>query len=193
MLLVSCLLGLCLQGVEPVDQNLAGSLVITGSPELSREAARASARSHAKAQLNSNLQVAAVNYLQHNPQGYLPESRVSAVLEQWCWQETQQWQPTILKAQMEVRDHRFGQSYQEELLLKGIEAELPAALARLQGQMASARYWFFGKWGAVLMGLTATGVLGFWLDRMTRGYMTGRLALLFSGLAMAGSSIAFLL
>ena len=93
---------------------------------------------------------------------------------------------------MIVRDHSFAKSYQGFLLLEEPDA-MKTVPRSLGARLSSAKEGFIRRCGAIgaLWGLLA--LAAFWLDRLTRGYMTARLALLALVAGAAGPVIIMLL
>ena len=92
---------------------------------------------------------------------------------------------------MIVRDHAFAKSYQGFLLLEEPDGakDVSNSLGR---RLSQATQGFIHRCGAIfaLWGMLALGA--FWLDRLTRGYMTARLTLLALGLGATGPVLIML-
>jgi hypothetical protein len=106
----------------------------------------------------------------------MPEFLQDRVIERWIGDRLQKEEERLLDKELVVRDHGFAQSYQAFLLVDRPRAEDDSApLRRLRQKMISMESAVIEK------GLASVGLWGvlalivFWLDRLTRGYMTGRL------------------
>lgn len=92
---------------------------------------------------------------------------------------------TVVDRRDRVREHEFGNSYQTSLWLAPDHRRTAQAEQRLRSALRRGERTTLLKLGgtAALWGLLA--FLGMWLDRLSRGYMTGRLWLL--GILLGGA------
>lgn len=90
----------------------------------------------------------------------------------------------VLDRDLLVRDHGFGRSYQAFLLLEKVNPNSARLSDTLSNRLQSEQERFVLNCGGVVgwWGLLALIVL--WIDRLTRGYMTGRLYVLGTSLGL---------
>lgn len=174
------------------DPSRPESYVVSGLPELDRKAAWDSAQARAREQRQERLAAAGRRYLEQHASAWLPAFVGDRVLEEWRIDQERRHQPDELDREMVVRDHAFAKSYQGFLLL--VEADAAKDVARSLGQrLETATRGFVHRCGAVCVLWGILALAAFWLDRLTRGYMTARLALLALGLGAAGPVLIMLL
>ncbi|MHC4514894.1 MAG: hypothetical protein ACYTGW_11345 [Planctomycetota bacterium] len=174
------------------DPTRPDSYVVSGLPELSRKAAWESAMMRAREERQERLAAVGWRYLEQHVPVWLPAFVSERVLDEWCAEQGHRQGLEELDRDMIVRDHAFTRSYQGFLLLEepGSISAVPRSLERRLGR---AKEGFVRRCGAVcaLWGMLA--LAAFWLDRLTRGYMTMRLALLALAAGVAGPFIIMLL
>lgn len=153
------------------------SYVVSGLPELSRKAAWESARARAYEDRRERLAATGQRYLEQHVPFWLPTFVSDRVLREWQVDQDRRQQLHELDREMIVRDHAFARSYQGFLLLEEPDT-MKSMSASLGRRLGSACRGFIHRCGAIcaLWGMLA--LAAFWLDRLTRGYMTVRLALL---------------
>jgi hypothetical protein len=174
------------------DPSRPDSYVVSGLPELTRQAAWQSARVRAAEGRQERLAAAGQRYLQQHVPVWLPAFVGDRVLREWRIEEGRREPVAELDREMIVRDHAFAKSYQGFLLLE--EPDVTDAVARSLGpRLSNAARGFLRRCGAVgvLWALLALGA--FWLDRLTRGYMTARLGVLAVVAGVAGPVLIMLL
>jgi len=174
------------------DPGRPDSYVVSGLPELSRKAAWDSAMARAHEQRQERLVAVGRRYLEQHVPLWLPAFVSERVLHEWRTDQGRRQRLDELDRDMIVRDHAFAKSYQGFLLLE--EPDAISAVSRSLGRsLASAKDGFIRRCGAIcaLWGMLA--LAAFWLDRLTRGYMTARLSLLALAAGVAGPIIIMLL
>jgi hypothetical protein len=97
------------------------------------------------------------------------------VIRGWTGEELQRHKPRVLDSDLLVRDHVYGQSYQAFLLLDAGDLETAANSAQLTRRLAREERRFLLKCGGTVGWWGVVAAMIFWLDRLSRGYMTGRL------------------
>ena len=130
-------------------------------------------------------------YLAKHKPSWLPQFVTRRVLKDWCREQGRR--PKILDTDVITRDHAGYKSYQQFLLVqepKSLARGVPRSLAR---RLMVARDSFIRRCGAIgaLWGMLA--LAAFWLDRLTRGYMTMRLTFLAITSGVLGPIIIMLL
>ena len=191
-MLLTLAMGLMLQAPQDmkdwVDRGYDGSqpnsAVVAGSPELSRDDAWRSVTRSAVAQRQARLESLAVAQVAAHSPGWLPDFVTERAVRAWSGEQMQGYRLRVLDRDLLVRDHGFGRSYQAFLLLDKAEPGVARGSESLMDRLARARERFVLKCGGVAGWWGLLALLALWLDRLTRGYMTGRLYVLGAGLGL---------
>lgn len=176
--MLALLFTLCFAGYAPLPcapQERSAAVAVRGEAELSRAAALASAQRRAEQHLREVWRERAVAEAAANRPAWMPSLLCEQAVDRWIAALPVE----RLLAQVDRRDreraHEFGSSFQTTLWVA--EAAAPAARARRslrvalqRGERAAA-----AKAGVLVAGWLALGVALSWIDRLSRGYMTGRL------------------
>ncbi len=179
------------------DPSRPDSYVVSGFVELSPKAAWESANVRAQEERQERLAALGQGYLDRHVPAWLPSFISQRLLREWCADKSNRQGLEELDRDLIVRDHDFAKSYQGFLLLA--EPDGMSAAPRSQGvrslgqRLSRAKQEFIHRCGAIfaLWGMLALG--GFWLDRLTRGYMTVRLTLLALAVGAVGPPLIMLL
>ena len=91
------------------------------------------------------------------------------------------------------RTHEFGNSYQTTLWIAEEPRLLEQSERALRHQLRQLERTTAMKYGGIAGGWVLLGVLLGWIDRLSRGYMTGRLRCVGALGAIAIPAVAFLL
>lgn len=194
MLAFACALGLATASPEPLVQDPVAhaAVAVRGDTELSSAAAYASARTRVADHVRTVWQERAEAAVQRQRPFWMPEAIAEAAVQRWlATLPTEQLVRTVDREDRE-REHEFGTSIQTTLWV----AEEPHAVARsersLQSLLTRLEHHTAGKFGVTVLTWVGLVVLLGWLDRLSRGYMTGRLT--FAGLlaAVATPAVLFL-
>jgi len=191
-MLLTVAMGLLLQGPQDmkdwVDRGYDGSQpnasVVAGAPELSREEAWVSATRRAVEERQGHIERLATDQASAQSPAWLPEFVRERVVRQWTGEQMRSYRLRVLDRDLLVRDHGFGRSYQAFLLLEKVNPDSARLSDALSNRLQSEQERFVLNCGGVVgwWGLLALIVL--WIDRLTRGYMTGRLYVLGTGLGL---------
>lgn len=186
-LLLSASLVCLLPCSEPQDPSLAVSAVaVRGETELSPAAAYASARSKVVDHVRSLWQNRAATAVAQQRPFWLPQPLVDGAMRRWLSNLPLEQLARTVDREDREREHEFGTSFQTTLWVvedpRGVqrgEQSLRSALQRLERTTVC-------QYGGIAVGWTGLVVLLGWLDRLSRGYMTGRLRCvgLLAGLAV---------
>lgn len=197
--LVSFVLGLVPSPQAPVAVAAAGfggsvdAVAVAGTTELSAAESFAAARAAAIEHLRARWTERGERHLVDQRPFWLPEFLARQAVSRWLSRQSAESALRIVDRQDRVRDHEFGQSFQTTLWI----GEDPRAVARGEGELRR-ELRVLQKRTLV----TAAGTVGFWavlgvvlswLDRLSRGYMTGRLRLVGLLLGALVPPLAFLL
>ena len=159
----------------PVGTELSDAVSVRGDPELTMTAAVESARAEVDSVLRERWQQRADRLVRENRPFWMPRVFVEREVARWLGRTAVDRQVEIVDREDRVREHEFGRSYQTTLW---IEEEADDVLAGRRGlqrliDQASDKL-LLGAGGTVLFWAFLFVVIG-WLDRLSRGYMTGRL------------------
>ncbi len=197
MLATLLTIGMLAQGPQaggtppPVANALA--LEVRGQAELDQAAAFSSARLAAEEHFQTAWADRADRLARAQQPFWLPDFLVAETVRRSLrdWDAAAAFR--IVDRADKVREHEFGRSFQTTLWVAEDARARQAQENRLRHRLRSAERDLVTKLGATagLWGLLA--FLGFWIDRLSRGYMTGRLLLLGTALGCAVPTVLFLL
>lgn len=194
MLAFACALGFAAASPEPFVQDpvVHHAVAVRGDTELSPAAAYASARTRVADHVRTVWQERAESAVVRQRPFWLPEAIADAAVQRWlATLPTDQLVRTVDREDRE-REHEFGTSVQTTLWV----AEEPHAVARseraLQNLLARVERRTAGKFGITALAWVVLVVLLGWVDRLSRGYMTGRLTLAGLLAAVATPAVLFL-
>lgn len=176
---------------DGVDASRPSAVKFTGEVELTPADAFDSARACAEDGVRERLESEARALADAASPAWLPNFVAELEVRRWAEHELRHRSLEILDRRDVVRDHGFGKSFQTHLLVERYE---PSARDRggLQHRLRRAGQLFLAKCGGTLALWGALVVLFWWLDRLSRGYMSWRLrfAAIVVGLVVPG--VAFL-
>lgn len=183
-----CCLALLAQGPQTAA---ADAVAVRGDAELSPGAAFASARDRMVAHVRDAWAQRASRLATAERPLWLPTAVVDATVRRWLDALPVDEYARVVDREDRARDHGFGQSHQTTLWV----FEEPAALQRGESQLRravdDAARSIAVRGGAVAFAWAWLAVGVGWFDRLSRGYMTGRLRLLGVLLGVAVPAIAF--
>jgi hypothetical protein len=170
---------------------MAAAVAVRGEAELSPAQALASAEARVDEHVRSLWQQRAERAVVGRRPFWLPEVLIEEPMRRWLSDLPVERLVRTVDRKDQERVHEFGNSYQTTLWV----AEEPGAVEhgekRLRAQLRHLERATAVKYGSVAAGWVALALLLGWIDRLSRGYMTGRLRLigLLAGAAMP--AIAF--
>jgi hypothetical protein len=169
------------------------AFAVTGTPELDSAAAFRAAMNQAEAKVRDAQRERAQLVAAEWRPFWMPPVFVDQVVARWGQAPQRTTGLCIVDRTDQRREHEFGSSYQTTLWVR----EDPDALARgereLRQQLAQLRLRTLAtSGGTVVFWALLTFAVG-WLDRLSRGYLTGRLRLLGLVLGSAVPAVAFVL
>lgn len=168
----------------------AATIRVEGPVELSPAAADAAALDSALTQLRSDLERRTATVLARVKPQWLPAPVARRLADEWLARQDPAEAMRVVDKDQTVRDHGSFASYQTELVVSHDERALSRMFAGLGGEMRRR-----GK----LLAFVASGAAGlwsvlllayWWLDRITRGYMSWRLRFLCAGMGIVAPGIA---
>lgn len=171
---------------------VADAVVVRGDAELDPATAFASARRKAEEHVRALWSERAERALAAQRPFWMPDLIAQQAVRRWLFDLPIEQIVRLVDREDREREHEFGNSYQttlwvaEEprLVLQG-ERQLRRELQKLERTTAI-------KYGSVVAGWVVLGVLVGWFDRLSRGYMTGRLRLVGLLCGAAFPALAFL-
>ena len=191
--MLATLLALSLVSVAPQQPvaALAAAVAVRGDAELDPATAFASARRKAETHVRDRWRERAHRTFEQRP-FWLPELLTDAAVRRWLAELPLQQLVQVVDREDRQREHEFGSSYQTTLWVAEDPRQQQRGEQRLRHELRRLERTTAVKAGGVAAGWTVMIVLLAWLDRLSRGYMTGRLRCvgLLAGLAMP--AIAFL-
>lgn len=177
---------------EPGATVVADAVVVRGDAELDPAAAFASARRKAEEHVRERWSERAERVIDAQRPFWLPDLIAREAVRRWLADLPVEQIVRCVDRQDREREHEFGNSYQTTLwvaeeprLVQQGERQLKRELRRLEQTTAI-------KYGSVVAGWVVLCVLVGWFDRLSRGYMTGRLRLLGLLCGVAFPALAFL-
>lgn len=194
--LLVCAMSLQTPQVEPaawvedrVDPRRPTAVAFTGTVELTPAEAFESAREQADTGMRMQLERAAQT-LASQP-FWLPDFVANAVRERWLDRQACLYEVEVVDRSDVIRDHGFGKSFQTHLLVANVEPS-KSEQRRLSRSMRDAGYLFLAKCGGTVALWFLLALAFWWVDRLSRGYMSGRLRLLAVGAGLVIPGVAFL-
>lgn len=193
--MLALLLAACLPFApqQPVTTSIAEAVVVRGDAELSPAEALVSAKRKAEEHVRELWQDRAEQAFSGRRPFWLPDLLAREAMRRWLAELPIEQMATYVDREDRQREHEFGSSYQTTLwvaeeprLVANSERMLRRATQRLERVTAV-------KFGGIVAGWAVLAVVIGWLDRLSRGYMTGRLRLLGLLGGVAFPALAFLL
>ena len=189
LLLVTCLAPVAPQGTAA----LAEAVAVRGDAELSPAEAFASARRKAEDYVRDRWQLRADRACEIERPFWVPEPLTRHAVTRWIGDLPLERSLCLVDRQDQERTHEFGNSYQTTLWV----AEEPQTVQRgehqLRQRLRQLQKATAIKYGGIAAAWVVLGVAIGWIDRLSRGYMTGRLRLLGLLAAVAIPTVTVLL
>lgn len=178
------------QGGDPARPQ---AVVVIGEIELSAADAFDGALEQARATVGERLRQRGDRWAREAAPMWMPAFLRQRVVDDWLRRLTTRELVQVLDRRTDVRQYSYGDSYQTALLVQPDPAVLGDAAGWFRRHTRGVAEEFLLKCGGIggLWGLLA--VVSFWLDRLTRGYMTWRLRIVGAALAAVGTGVVFLL
>lgn len=190
MLLLTCLS--CLPQEPAGSPGVAvAAVAVRGEAELSPAAAYASAQAKVEEHVRTLWRERAERAVERQRPFWLPQLFADEATRRWLadlsWPQLVQ----VVDREDRQREHEFGSSWQTTLWVAEDPRQLQRGEQRLRGELHRLERITAIKYGGVAAGWVALVVILAWIDRLSRGYMTGRLR--FAGLlaAVAMPTLAF--
>ncbi|MBP8299975.1 MAG: hypothetical protein KA020_06435 [Planctomycetes bacterium] len=193
--MLALLLAACLPFApqQPVTTSIAEAVVVRGDAELSPAEALVSAKRKAEEHVRDLWQDRAEQAFSGRRPFWLPDLLAREAMRRWLAELPIEQMATYVDREDRQREHEFGSSYQTTLWV----AEEPRLVANSERLLRRATQQLERvtavKFGGIVAGWAVLAVVIGWLDRLSRGYMTGRLRLLGLLGGVAFPALAFLL
>ena len=175
------------------SQAVPAAVAVRGEAELSPASAFASAQRKVDEHVRSLWQERAERAVVDQRPFWLPELLADAAVRRWLADLPLQQAVQLVDREDRERAHEFGSSYQTTLWVaedaratQRLENRLRGVLKQLERSTAVRLGGIVASWTGLLI------VLG-WIDRLSRGYMTGRLRLVGLLGGAAAPVLAFIL
>ena len=172
------------QGQDPTSAN---AYTLSGTTELSAHEAWSSVTQRVVDDQRERLRDLAAKQAEATGSWWLPRCFRERAVQSWAEEQLRRYKPRVLDRELQTREHGgIGRSYQAFLLLEDVDAGTVTRTRGLARSLEREERRFLARCGGTvgLWGLLAL-VLG-WIDRITRGYMTGRLWLIGGLLGLCG-------
>lgn len=172
----------------PID-----AVAVRGTAELTSAAAYGAARAAAVLHQKAQWRERGDRLVVENRPVWLPKHLADRAVDRWIAMQAEESMLRVVDREDRERDHEFGKSYQTTLWICEDQANVTRGEKALRRELDQTR-----RRTVVLAGGTVGlwAVLAFavhWIDRLSRGYMTGRLRVLGLMVGVAVPSLAFLL
>ena len=159
----------------PATTGLSDAVSVRGAPELTVTAAVESARAEVDTVLHQRWQRRADRLVRDHRPFWVPEVLVERQVAKWLGRAAVDRQVQVVDREDRIREHAFGRSYQTTLWIEEEVRDVVAGRRGLQRLIErTADSLLLGAGGTVVFWAVLLVVLS-WLDRLSRGYMTGRL------------------
>jgi len=191
--MLGLLLSTVLFGVPPQGPAAASSAVaVRGDAELTPAAAFASAQSRVDEHVRAMWRERADRAVRNQRPFWVPELLSDETVRRWLADLPVSQLVSCVDREDRERQHEFGNSYQTTLWVAEDARAVERSEQRLRIDLKRLERTTAVKYGGIAASWTLLVVALGWLDRLTRGYMTGRLRLagLLGGVAVP--VIAFL-
>ena len=167
------------------------AIAFTGTVELSPAESFDTARAVAECGLHDQLGRSAETLARSFQPIWMPDFVVESARDRWLERQVSRHELEILDRSDVVRDHGFGKSFQTHLLVERVEPSKHES-GRMARYVRDAGRLFLAKCGGTLGLWVLLALVFWWVDRLSRGYMTGRLRLIAIGVGLLLPSVAFL-
>lgn len=180
-------------GARPLAATVSEACAVRGDAELSPAAALASARQRAEQQFRERWTERAERIVSRQRPIWLPGQLLRLDADRWLAALPIERSLCVVDREDRQRDHEFGQSYQTTLWVLEDDAFVARSERQLRQHLDRATRRIVFKSGGTVLFWAALALLLGWVDRLSRGYMTGRLRLVGLLLGSAVPVTAFLL
>jgi hypothetical protein len=192
--MLSVLLSTCLASLAPQEPaaTLASAVAVHGDAELTPAAALASARRKAEDHVREVWQDRASRAVDRQRPFWLPELFATEAMRRWLSNLPVHQLVQFVDREDRERMHDFGNSYQTTLWVAEPPSSVQQGERQLRRELQRLERTTAIKYGGIAASWVVLAVVLGWVDRLSRGYMTGRLRLVGLLAATAVPAVAFL-
>lgn len=190
--MLAALLTYVLVACCPQEPLASSAVAVRGDTELTPAAAFASAKTKVDQHVRSLWQDRAERTVTAQRPFWLPTLVAEEAVRRWLAELPVAQMVAVVDREDREREHEFGNSYQTTLWVAEDPEKLQRSEQRLRVELRRLERTTLYKFGGIAAGWTLLVVLLGWLDRLSRGYMTGRLQFAALLVAVAVPVIAFL-
>lgn len=185
-MLALCLITCLATAVAQDPPSIAGAVAVRGEAELSPAEAFASAQAKAEDLVRGRLTERAERAAAALRPFWVPEPFAERAVARWLAEQSLDEVVKVVDREDRTRDHEFGQSFQTTLWFAEEPRQIAAAERQLKRRLQALERTTAARFGGTIAVWLLLGILVAWLDRLSRGYMTGRLRAigLFGGVAI---------
>lgn len=176
-----------------MDREQPTATVVKGTAELDLAAAYETAHREAVLSLRQRYEDRAEQIVGDIAPAWLPSLITDKTVRRWLARMDLPREVRVLDRSDRERHHEFGSSYQTSLLVVDDPELLERATSRLGRDLRRAEREFLARSGGTLGFWVILALGAFWLDRLSRGYMTGRLTFLALATGVAVPVVLFLI
>lgn len=180
--LITCLANAVAQDPLPIP----GAVAVRGEAELSPAEALASAHAKAEAMVKVRLTERAERTAAAARPFWVPGAFADRAVARWLADLSLAEVVKVVDREDRTREHEFGPSFQTTLWVAEEPRQIAAAERQLKRRLQALERTTAARFGGTVAVWLLLGILVAWLDRLSRGYMTGRLRAigLFGGVAI---------
>ena len=162
---------------EPVlaAATTTSAVAVRGDAELSPAAAFASAEDRVEDHVRTVWRERASRAIEQQRPFWLPQLLADEAVRRWLVDLQPRQLVHVVDREDREREHEFGNSWQTTLWVAEDARAVERSEQRLRGELRRLERTTVMKFGGVAAGWTLLVVSLAWLDRLSRGYMTGRL------------------
>ncbi len=190
--MLAALLSLCLANPLPQDPATALAVAVRGDAELTPAAALASARQKVDGHVRGLWEDRARQADAATRPFWVPEALAEVAIRRWLADLPVEQLARCVDREDKERDHEFGSSYQTTLWVAEDVRVAQRSELRLRQELRQLERRTAIKYGGIAASWIGLVVLLGWVDRLSRGYMTGRLRCVGLFGLIAVPTIAFL-
>lgn len=163
----------------------SSAVAVRGDAELSPAAAFASAENRVEDHVRGLWRDRAARALEQQRPFWVPQLLADNAVQRWLADLQPRQLVQVVDREDREREHEFGSSWQTTLWVAEDARAVQRGELRLRGELRRLERTTAMKVGGVAAGWTLLVVSLAWLDRLSRGYMTGRLR--FAGLLLGAA------
>ncbi|MBL8755799.1 MAG: hypothetical protein JNK15_21055 [Planctomycetes bacterium] len=190
--MLAALLTACFACAAPQEPVALAAVAVRGDAELSPAAAYASARTRVDEHLRGLWRERADRAVTTQRPFWLPNLLAEEAVRRWLVDLPIAQMVAVVDREDRERAHEFGNSWQTTLWVAEDPQKLQRGEERLRGLLRRLERDTLARFGGIAAGWTVLVVALGWIDRLSRGYMTGRLQLAGLCAGVAVPVVAFL-